>query len=66
MVQPWTLIMTAPEDRTELTAAQDRLLDLLVQQDEAKTSKDWPLVSALEEKIDSARIDRNKLQQRSV
>jgi hypothetical protein len=53
------------EDRAELTAAQDRLLDLLVQQDEASKLKDWSLVSVLEKKIGSARIDRNKLQQRS-
>jgi hypothetical protein len=58
-------IMTAADSRTELTAAQDRLLALLVQQDEASNLKDWTLVNALEEKIETARMDRNKLQQRA-
>jgi hypothetical protein len=56
--------MTASEDRAELTAVQDRLLDLFVQKDEASKLEDWALVGALEEKIDLARIDRNKLQKR--
>lgn len=54
--------MAAFGDRARLTAAQDRLLDLLVQQDEASTLKDWSRVSVLEKKIDAARAHRDKLQ----
>jgi hypothetical protein len=50
------------DDRAGLAAAQDRLLDLLVQQDEASKLKDWPRVSSLEKKIDTARASRDKLQ----
>jgi len=56
--------MGTNEVRAELAAAQDRLLDLLVQQDEASNLKDWPLVTQLERKIDAARLDRDKLQRR--
>src|ERR1700733_4720234 len=41
-------VMTETDnDRSPLTEAQDRLLDLLVQQDEASGQKDWPRVNAL-------------------
>jgi hypothetical protein len=62
-VQVWKSAMTALDNRAELTAAQDRLLDLLVQQDEASTLKDWPRVTALEAEIDAARTRRDGLQQ---
>ncbi len=54
--------MTAPDNRAELRAAQDRLLDLLVQQDEASKQKDWPRVTALEAELNEVRTRRDKLQ----
>jgi hypothetical protein len=53
--------MFTPDDHVRLAAAQDQLVDLLVQQDEASRVKDWPLVGALEKQIDAARTRRDKL-----
>ena len=53
--------MTETDDRSPLTEAQDRLLDLLVQQDEASGQKDWPRVNALEQEIHAARAHRDGL-----
>jgi hypothetical protein len=53
--------MRSPDDRARLTEAQELLLDLLVQQDEASQLKDWPRVSALEKQIDAARARRDAL-----
>jgi len=61
IVQLGNLIMTT-DDRAALTAAQDRLLNLLVQQDEASELKDWARVNTLETEIEAARTRRDKLQ----
>ena len=53
--------MFTPDDHVRLAAAQDQLVDLLVQQDEASRGKDWPLVGALEKQIAAARPRRDKL-----
>ena len=43
-------------DRTKLTEAQDHLINLLVQQDEAHRAEDWRRLKALEKHLDAARI----------
>jgi hypothetical protein len=53
--------MAAPDDSARLGKAQDRLLELLVEQDEASRLKDWPRVSALEAQIKSARVSHDQL-----
>jgi hypothetical protein len=46
--------MATPDDRAGLTA-QDRLIDLLVQHDEASRVQDWPRVATLRTQIDDAK-----------
>jgi hypothetical protein len=53
--------MAAADDLLRLGEAQDRLLDLLVQQDEASRLKDWLRVSALEAQINAARVNHDQL-----
>lgn len=56
--------MVAPYDRTKLTEAQDRLINLLVQHDEASRAEDWRRLKALDRQIDTARAHHNALRAR--
>jgi hypothetical protein len=42
-------------DRAKLREAQDHLINLLVQQDEAHRAEDWRRWNALEKQLDAAR-----------
>ena len=42
-------------DRAKLREAQDHLINLLVQQDEAHRAEDWRKMKALEKQLDAAR-----------
>jgi hypothetical protein len=57
------LAVVKPGDSTRLTEAKDRLIDLLVQHDEANRAKDWQLVSVLEPQIGAARAHRDELRE---
>ena len=53
--------MLTPEERALLTETQDRLIDLLVQHDEARKAEDWDRVRALEVKIDDMQEQRKEI-----
>lgn len=53
--------MAMPYDPERLIEAQDRLIDLFVQQDEARKAEDLPRMVALESEIDGATLHRNSL-----
>jgi hypothetical protein len=47
--------MLTSEDHALLVDIQDRLIDLFVQQDEARRAEDWVRMHALQVKIDNLR-----------
>jgi hypothetical protein len=49
------------EEHALLTDIQDRLIDLLVQQDEARRAQDWRRVRALQDGISDARFCQDRL-----
>jgi hypothetical protein len=53
--------MLTPEERALLTETQDRLIDLLVQQDEAKTAEDWDRVRELKTEIEDVRDELKQI-----
>jgi hypothetical protein len=53
--------MAAPYKRTKLTEAQDRLINLLVQHDEASRAEDWRRLKTLNRQIDAARAQHHVL-----
>jgi hypothetical protein len=53
--------MAASFDRTNLIEAQDRLINLLVQQDEAQRAEDWRRVNALDKQIAAARAHHDAM-----
>ena len=53
--------MLTPEERALLTETQDRLIDLLVQQDEAKTAEDWDRVRDLRAEIEDVQDELKQI-----
>jgi hypothetical protein len=53
--------MLTPEERALLTETQDRLIDLLVQQDEAKTAEDWDRVRDLKAEIEDVQDELKQI-----
>jgi hypothetical protein len=51
--------MLTSEDHALLVDVQDRLIDLFVQQDEARRAEDWPRVRVLREEIADTRFHQN-------
>ncbi|HYM72705.1 MAG TPA: hypothetical protein VET89_06960 [Stellaceae bacterium] len=47
-----------------MTEAQDRLIDLLVQYDEAIRAEDWQRVDTLNTQIEAARADRDAIRRK--
>jgi hypothetical protein len=58
--------MALPHDPARLIEAQDRLIDLLVQQDEARKAEDLPRMAALETEIGAATTHRDELRQNNL
>lgn len=56
--------MAADHDSRSLTEAQDRLIDLLVQYDEAIRAEDWQRVDTLNTQIEAARADRDAIRRK--
>lgn len=53
--------MLDPDERARLTDAQDRLIELLVQQDEAVRVADWPRARELQTRIGVARQQADEI-----
>lgn len=58
--------MLPPEERALLTETQDRLIDLLVQQDEAKTADDWDRVRELKAEINDVKDELEQISRSEV
>jgi len=53
--------MADPYDHNAFIEAQDTLINLLVQHDEASRAEDWRLLRALERQIETARLRCDEL-----
>ena len=56
--------MYTSEQRDSFLEAQDRLIDLFVQHDEASRAEDWGRVHKLKTKIAAARLHRDEIRRR--